>query len=376
MSTNPAPVIPTSANPVPQDPPGVDSAEPTRVPWPAVAVYTVLACGLAWLVTIPLWLGDGLADPKFTWLVLLMMYTPTVAALIVTFFIVKPKYKARYLGLTPFKPVVRSIVLILVWPIVFGLLAVSAAFVASLFGWVDFGFNASALEEDAALAGMSAEALALLSIAMTPLIVVQATFAAFGEELGWRGFLVPALKPLGFWPMAIISGVIWGVWHAPIILLGYNFGRTDIFGVLLMIVFCFFVGVILNWSRLWCRNVWVAAVGHGALNATAPIGFLFVMNFDPAGGLTQTVVGAPGWIIMAAIIVVMAGLGLFGKRLPKPLVTVPAKHLSGGHPAPRGAGVSNPTAEPAVGTPEWAQGYVPHTRNAPDAPSTDRGGER
>lgn len=350
--------------------------EKARVPWFAVTVYSVLACGLAWLVALPLWLGDGLADPKFPWLVMVMMYTPTVAALVVTFFIVKPKYKTRYLGLTPFKPVVRSIVLILVWPIVFGLIAIGAAFVANLFGWVDFGFNAAALEQDAAAVGMSAEGLALLSVAMTPLLVVQATFAAFGEELGWRGFLVSALRPLGFWPMALVSGVIWGVWHAPIILLGYNFGRTDLLGVLLMVVFCFLVGIILNWSRLWCRNVWVAAVGHGALNATATIGFLFVMNFDANGGLTQTVVGIPGWIIFAVIIAVMAALGLFGKRIPEPLVTVPAKHLAGGHPGSRNGGIANPAAQPVVGTPEWAQGYVPHTRNTTDEPSADLGSER
>lgn len=369
MSTNPASTVAPA-----------DTGQSTRpgVPWLAVAVYAILSCGLAWLVMIPVWLGDGLADPKFIWLTLAMMYTPTVAALIVTFFIVKPKYKARYLGLTPFKPVVRSIVLILVWPIVFGVIGVLSALVASLFGWVDFGFTAEAFEADAAVVGMSAEGLALLTIAMTPLVVVQATFAAFGEELGWRGLLVSALEPLGFWRMAILSGVLWGVWHSPIILLGYNYARTDIIGVLMMVGFCFFVGVLLNWSRLWCRNVWVAAVGHGALNATATIGFFFVLNFDQAATFTQTLLGLPGWIVMAVIIAVMAALGLFGKRLPKPLVTVPAKHLRNGPHADGMLGshreppVANPTAEPVVGTPEWAAGYVPQSRRPEGLPPEAR----
>lgn len=310
-----------------------DAAEPRRVPWVAVAVYSVLACALAWLVMIPVWLGDGLEDPKFLWLTAIMMYTPTVAALVVTFFMLKPKYKARYLGLTPFKPVTRSVVLILVWPIFFLGLTVLAAFIASLFGWVDFGWTTEMLDPVAKDAGLSAEALAWISLAMTPLVVIQATIAAFGEELGWRGFLVSALSPLGFWPTALISSVIWGVWHAPIILLGYNFARPDAVGVLMMIGFCFFVGVLLNWSRMWCRNVWVAAVGHGAINATATFGFLFVLGFDQSATFTQTLLGLPGWIAMGLIIAAMAAFGLFGRRLPKPLVTVPAKHLRPGIPS-------------------------------------------
>ena len=353
----------TTSSPQPQHPaspaaaPDAFAAEPKRVPWAAVAVYAVLAVGLAWLVTLPMWLGDGLTDPMFGVYALGMMYTPAVAALVVTFFMVKPPYRARYLGLTPFKPVWRSIVLMLVWPIAFAALAVAGVWLASLFGWVDFQFSLAGFDEASELAGMPAETLLIIQLVMMPVIVAQATFSAFGEELGWRGFLVSALSPLGFWPMAIISGALWGVWHAPLILLGYNYGRTDIVGVLMMVGFCFFVGVLLNWARMWCRNMWVAAVGHGALNATATIGFLFIPG-AATGDLDafwQTALGLPGWILMAVVIAVMAALGLFGRRLPKPLVTVPAKVLRGSDAGPGHA---------AGATPDWAQ---PHG-DAADVP--------
>jgi membrane protease YdiL (CAAX protease family) len=46
--------------------------------------------------------------------------------------------------------------------------------------------------------------------------------AGFGEELGWRGFLLREFDYMGFWKSSAIIGVIWGIWHAPLILQGHN----------------------------------------------------------------------------------------------------------------------------------------------------------
>lgn len=43
---------------------------------------------------------------------------------------------------------------------------------------------------------------------------------ALGEEIGWRGFLLPRLEPLGQWKAILVSGIIWGIWHAPVIAQG------------------------------------------------------------------------------------------------------------------------------------------------------------
>jgi membrane protease YdiL (CAAX protease family) len=49
---------------------------------------------------------------------------------------------------------------------------------------------------------------------------------AIGEELGWRGWLLPKRMPLGTVPALVLSGIIWGIWHAPLVLLRYP-GRTE-----------------------------------------------------------------------------------------------------------------------------------------------------
>ena len=137
---------------------------------------------------------------------------------------------------------------------------------------------------------------------------------AFGEELGWRGFLVPALRPLGTWPALLLSGAIWGVWHAPIILLGYNFGRTDITGVLLMTGGCIAWGILLGWLRLRSASMWPAVFAHGMMNATAALvsllyaaGTTFDMAF--AGPL-----GVAGWIVCAVVVVVLGLTGQFRRQ--------------------------------------------------------------
>ena len=50
---------------------------------------------------------------------------------------------------------------------------------------------------------------------------------AFGEEFGWRGYLLPKLLPLGERRAALAVGVVWGVWHWPIIAMGYDYGGTS-----------------------------------------------------------------------------------------------------------------------------------------------------
>ncbi len=106
-------------------------------------------------------------------------------------------------------------------------------------------------------------------------------FAA-GEEIGWRGYLYPALRRgMSSAKAALVSGLIWGLWHAPIIALGHNYG-TDytgwpFAGIAAMCLFCIGFGGLLVWLRERTQNVWPAALAHGALNAVAALPTLLLL---------------------------------------------------------------------------------------------------
>lgn len=103
---------------------------------------------------------------------------------------------------------------------------------------------------------------------------LQTLILATGEELGWRGFLVPTLaRTISFGLTALLSGAIWAAWHMPLIMMAdYNAGTPAWYGVL-----CFTVGVLslsvpLAWLRLRSGSVWPAAILHATHN-------LFVQGF-------------------------------------------------------------------------------------------------
>ncbi len=289
------------------------------VPWGAVALFVVTACALAWLVALPLWLGEGLAAPIAPLLLPLMMWTPAVATLIVMLALRVPAKgeRVRFLGLWPLRPAKRVVWLIVVgWlaPVVLIVLIVA---VSALFGLAqpDFTFSAyAALLESATPAGTPlppVEALVLAQLAMVPLGALINSVAAFGEEIGWRGWLLPALRPLGTWPALVLSGAIWGLWHAPIILLGYNFGRTDITGVLFMMGGCVAWGVFFGWLRLRSGSVWPAVVGHGALNAAAGLILLLQPIGTPFDLAIVGPLGVVSWGVLAVVALVLALTGQF-----------------------------------------------------------------
>lgn len=102
----------------------------------------------------------------------------------------------------------------------------------------------------------------------------------FGEEWGFRGYLLPALAgKLKTVPLMIIMGVIWGLWHLPLIVAGHNYGVEytgyPYLGVIAMIVFCFSIGTLLSYVTLKTGSCIPAVIGHGAINSFSSIGIYF-----------------------------------------------------------------------------------------------------
>lgn len=132
------------------------------------------------------------------------------------------------------------------------------------------------------LANVVAEQMGRLPINVVLLAFLAAPIAgftinglfAFGEELGWRGFLQRELAPLGFARASALIGAIWGLWHAPLILLGHNFPDNPRLGVLVMTAACVLLGILISWVTLRAQTVFAAAVAHGTLNALGGVSLI------------------------------------------------------------------------------------------------------
>ena len=92
--------------------------------------------------------------------------------------------------------------------------------------------------------------------------------SALGEEIGWRGFLVPELfKKLGFTGTALISGVVWSCWHYPLLIWGdYNSGTPTWYGLTCFTVMVVSLSFIFAWMRLGSGSLWTAALLHASHN--------------------------------------------------------------------------------------------------------------
>ena len=148
-----------------------------------------------------------------------------------------------------------------------------------------------------------------LAIIINP---IMGSVQCFDEELGWRGYLLPKLtekkSPLF---ASVFTGVIWGLWHAPIIAMGYNYGTEHpIAGVFAMVVFCTVLGIILSYLTYKVHSIWPATLFHASINGmdTWAPSTLFMSHKSNVflGPDLLGVIGGIGFIIIdIALIMVM-----------------------------------------------------------------------
>jgi membrane protease YdiL (CAAX protease family) len=124
---------------------------------------------------------------------------------------------------------------------------------------------------------------------------------ALGEEIGWRGFLVPELaRTLSFTQLSIVSGVVWATWHYPLLLFAdYNSGTPSWYGVTCFTIMVIGISFAFAWMRLRSGSLWTGMILHGSHN-------LYVQTvFDPFTadtGRTKFVTGEFGAALAIAAV--------------------------------------------------------------------------
>lgn len=148
----------------------------------------------------------------------------------------------------------------------------------------------------------------LLLAVVAPSIVVN-HIAAFGEEIGWRGFLLPLLvEGLGVRKAVLLDGILWGIAHAPLVCFGLNYTGdhpgAPWTGILMMILFATSTGIFLSYLTLSSKSIFPACIAHGAINAIREAPLLICLNTYNAllGPKPSGLIGMTGFLIAGAVI--------------------------------------------------------------------------
>ena len=278
----------------------VQASARLSVNWREVILFVVLAYGLAWawsgffllpylsdLVTRSTTptdmvgrLGAGVTLPT--------MLTPMISALIMRLLVSREGLKGSLGLLRSPKYYVAALVL----PPVF---VTAVVLVVGALGFGEFSWSQATWSV----------------YLMLLLIALPVTLFTFGEEYGWRGYLLPRLLPLGEIRASLLLGVIWGAWHLPLLLAGLNYPGVN---VRLAIIVFTFVTVALSFTYTWfcvasSGSVLVAAVFHASTNQFSDTFWVppFLSGANPfAPSLVSAV------LIMALVVVVYK---LFGRTV-------------------------------------------------------------
>jgi membrane protease YdiL (CAAX protease family) len=267
-----------------------------------VVWFLGLAFGAAWLWIAILWqMRVPLSSPVGQLLLLPSGFAPAVAAIVVRKWVTREGFADASLGLRlrawPYFLFAWLCPLVLVGAVV--LLAVGLGF-----GWPNRSLAAGLrplLPEGAPVPDLPV--IAVLPQAMLTAIVF--TPVHWGEEFGWRGYLQQRLFPGRPLAAAAVTGVIWGVWHYPVLLMGYQFPEHRIAGLVVFPVSAVLASVIYGWLLARSGSIWVPSLAHASMNL---IGSLTLLLYpDPAQRIFT--IGVLGWVPGVAICIVLYLIG-------------------------------------------------------------------
>jgi hypothetical protein len=266
----------------------------SRVDWRYVATFIALAYGIAWAAWAPV-IGDawhaissGSTPSSYTApsLAVLGMFAPAIAAVVMRLWISGEGLKG---SLGPVRVRFRWYAIAIVGPALFVLATVG---IGELTGISDLTLNHPLVA-----------VLLVLLLINTPVTAIL----TFGEEYGWRGYLLPKLLPLGEIKASVIVALIWAPWHLPLLLVGLNYaGKSPLAVLAFMLLFC--LGISLLMTRLFVAaagSVLVVTFAHASLNAFGDrLSDVTHLSGDP---FLVSIGGLLGFGTMAAVVLLVYG---------------------------------------------------------------------
>jgi len=210
-----------------------------------------------------------------------------------------------------------------VWFIVLGTFVVIAVlgnvFGVALFGRIDFS-EAAVLHQVTIFThgafGDLPQHSPIPPVAIFLLSLVQGVIAGFtinlpftfGEELGWRGLLLRETQTSGFLRSNLFIGVVWGLWHAPIIVQGHNYPGHPVAGIFMMTLFTTTLSFPMAYCRFKSRSILGPSALHGMINPLGVLTVFFVVGANPLFGFVAGIAG------IAVTLLLTVGIYSFDKK--------------------------------------------------------------
>lgn len=279
---------------------------PDELPVRRLAIFLVLTFSLNWLPVVYFLLeGIRFTDrnlPVFTYnaVMIFVSFSPAVGHLLTRWLTNEGFGREQLLLRFRLRTYWREYAAAAVVPLllaVIGIFVYFAVFPQHLAAQPLEAFTSSARS----ISGVGTTAALFIVLLTTVVSIGPGALIVFGEELGWRAYLLPKLAPLGLRTAAVLTGVVWGVWHWPYIYIGLNYPAHPWLGMVAMLWVTILYGTFLAWATFRTGSIWPAAVGHAAFNASARWGPM-VADETPNLALGPTsggIIASLGWLVLA-----------------------------------------------------------------------------
>lgn len=290
-----------------------------------IIVYIAFAYGLAWLLwfalAYPMATGSGLSGIPETMIQVVVaagMFAPALAVLL-TRLVTREGFGDTWIAPREFRRTWKYYVLGWFGPLVLIVLGgvlyyliFPNDFDPSMSYMVGVAYETIASTGEAV--AVDAETLRtslLASLLVVPLAPALNFVTCFGEEWGWRGYLLPKmLERHSVLFTVLVTGVIWGVWHAPITALGHNYGfgypGFPFTGIAAMCAFTIVLGIFFSYITVRSGSCLPAIFAHGMVNGIGQGPLMF-----SATGGNPFIGPVPTGFVGGAFLIVAGGIALY-----------------------------------------------------------------
>ena len=296
--------------------PASDFSEPVQqMSLRSIRAYVAVALLTSWVIQIPAIMIFGLDDPLTTVLFVVVMWSPTVLALVSMARDRAARTGVRWrLG----KPWYLPIGIIVETGIGFAVLGILLVAGLATSGWFMFSIDGVTVGGGPWILGKGFQgwSLYVLNVLATAIAYSAISLVAtVGEEFAWRGFLQGHLEqPLGIVPAILMVAVVWWAWHLPGLLAGYNFPETPILGAFVLFPLQMVgASLLFGWLTIRAGSFWPAALAHGAVNS---IQQGVVGNLQQHGSALSVDLVRTGLILAAGLICLPALRAAGAKKAP------------------------------------------------------------